>query len=76
MQVVPAALAGGMVVSSGCVGNRVYTDLGESEMYAALASKDLPKVAEKARTIAAANAKLQEYHQARRQSLTVVGADL
>jgi len=45
-------------------------------MYAALASKDLPKVAEKARTIAAANAKLQEYHQARRQSLTVVGADL
>ncbi len=73
---VPAALAGGMVVSSGCVGNRVYTDLGEGELYAAVPGQDLPKLAEKARTIATANAKLREYHQARRQQLTVVGADL
>ena len=57
---VPAALAGGMVVSSGCVGNRVYTDLGGGELYATLPGKDLPKLAEKARTIATANAKLQE----------------
>ena len=74
---VPAALAGGMVVSSGCVGNRVYTKLGQGELYAALAGKHLPRLAAKASTIAAANAKLQEYHQARRQQLTVlVGADL
>jgi uncharacterized protein (DUF169 family) len=68
---VAAALAGGMVVSSGCVGNRVYTELGEGELYAALPGKDLPKLAEKARTIAAANATLREYHQARRQQLTI-----
>jgi uncharacterized protein (DUF169 family) len=71
---VPAALAGGMVVSSGCVGNRVYTDLGEGELYAALPGKNLPKLADKARTIAAANAKLQDYHQARRQQLTIAPA--
>jgi len=74
---VPAALAGGMVISSGCVGNRVYTELGEGELYAALPGRDLGKLADKAGTIAAANAKLQDYHQARRQQLTVlVGADV
>jgi uncharacterized protein (DUF169 family) len=73
---VPAALATGMVVSSGCIGNRVYTEIGEGELYAALPGLDLAKVAEKARTIAAGNAKLREYHQARRQQLTVVGGNL
>jgi uncharacterized protein (DUF169 family) len=68
---VPAALAAGMVVSSGCIGNRVYTDLGEGELYAAVRGKDLAKLAEKSHTIAAANAKLRDYHQARRQQLTV-----
>jgi len=68
---VPAALAGGMVVSSGCVGNRVYTDLGEGELYAALPGRDLAKLADRVPTIAAANARLQEYHQARRQQLTL-----
>jgi hypothetical protein len=66
-----------MVVSAGCIGNRVYTDLGEGELYAALPARDLPTLADKTHTIATANAKLQEYHQARRQQLTVlVGADL
>jgi uncharacterized protein (DUF169 family) len=69
--VVPAALAGGIVVSSGCVGNRVYTDLGEGELYAALPGRDLAKLADKVPTIAASNARLQEYHQARRQQLTL-----
>jgi uncharacterized protein (DUF169 family) len=72
---VPAALAGGLLVSSGCIGNRVYTGLGEGELYAALPGKDLPRLADKARAIAAANAKLEEYHQARRQQLTVVATD-
>jgi uncharacterized protein (DUF169 family) len=68
---VPAAFAGGIVVSAGCVGNRVYTDLGEGELYVTLAGTDLPRLADKARTIAAANAKLRDYHQARRHQLTV-----
>jgi uncharacterized protein (DUF169 family) len=67
---VPAALAGGMVVTAGCVGNRVYTDLGEGELYAALPGRDLSKLADKIRTIGAANATLRAYHQARRQQLT------
>lgn len=65
----PAALDQGVVTSTGCVGNRVYTDLGEDELYAAVAGKDLARVADEAQTIAAANARLSEYHRARRQAL-------
>jgi uncharacterized protein (DUF169 family) len=71
---VPASLAGGLVVSSGCIGNRVYTGIGEGELYAAVSGNDVPKLAAAARTIAAANAKLQEYHRARVKQLTVASA--
>ena len=67
--VLPAALAHGVVASTGCIGNRVYTDLGEDELYVVVPWKDLPRIAEAAQTIAAANAKLSEYHLARRQAL-------
>ena len=66
----PAALAHGMVASTGCVGNRVYTGAGEGELYAAVPGKDLAKLAEAAKTIGTANARLMEYHQARRVQLT------
>lgn len=66
----PAALAHGMVASTGCVGNRVYTGIEEGDLYAAVPGKDLAKLAETAGTISAANAKLMEYHQARKQQLT------
>lgn len=69
---IPAALAAGMVVSSGCVGNRVYTDLGDGELYAAVPGRDLFMLASKTRLIASANATLREYHRARRQQLTVL----
>ena len=65
----PAALAGGGVASTGCIGNRVYTDLGEDELYVAVPGRDLAKVADEAETIAAANFKLSEYHRGRRQAL-------
>lgn len=65
----PAALAFGVVSSTGCIGNRVYTDVGEDELYVAVPGKDLAKIAEEARTIAAANAKLSEYHRERRRTL-------
>ena len=65
----PAALAHGVVASTGCIGNRVYTDLGEDELYVAVPGKDLARVAEEAQTIVAANAKLTEYHRGRRQAL-------
>lgn len=65
----PAALAQGVVASTGCVGNRVYTDLGEDELYVVVPGKDLARIAEQVRTIAAANATLLDYHRGRRQTL-------
>ena len=65
-----AALAHGVVASTGCVGNRVYTDVGEGDLYVVVPGKDLPRVADEAQTIAAANAKLFEYHHERRRTLT------
>jgi uncharacterized protein (DUF169 family) len=68
--VLPAALAGGMVASTGCVGNRVYTGLADGELYAAVSGTDLAKLAEATATISAANATLLEYHQSRRAELS------
>ncbi len=65
----PAALAQGVVASTGCIGNRVYTDLGEDELYVALPGKDLVRVVDELQTIVEANAKLTEYHRGRRQAL-------
>jgi uncharacterized protein (DUF169 family) len=66
----PAALAHGMVASTGCVGNRVYTGIDEGEMYAVVPARDLATLAATAGTIYSANAKLLEYHQARQAQLT------
>jgi uncharacterized protein (DUF169 family) len=66
----PAALAHGMVASTGCVGNRVYTAVAEGDLYAAVPARDLARLAEATATISSANAKLLEYHQARRQQLS------
>jgi uncharacterized protein (DUF169 family) len=65
----PAALAHGVIASTGCIGNRVYTDLGDDELYVAVPGRDLARVAEEAQSIAAANATLSEYHRGRRQAL-------
>ena len=65
----PAALAQGVVASTGCIGNRVYTDLGEDELYVAVPGKYLVGVAEALETIVQANTTLAEYHRGRRQAL-------
>ena len=67
---IPAALASGVVMSSGCVGNRVYTDLGDDELYAAIPGRDLARVVEALDTIVAANATLADYHRDRRRQLS------
>ena len=66
----PAAMTMGMVASTGCVGNRIYTGLDDAELYVAVPGKDLARIADQARTIAGANAKLLEYHTDRRQKLS------
>ena len=65
----PAALTLGAVVSTGCVGSRVYTDMDDGEIYVAIRGKDLERVAAEAQTISAANATLFEYHRDRRRTL-------
>ena len=65
----PAALAGGAVASTGCIGNRVYTGAGDDELYVAVPGRDLARVADEAETIAKANAALAEYHRGRRAAL-------
>lgn len=67
----PAALAFGMVASTGCVGNRVYTGAEEGELYAAVPGKDLARLAEATATVSAANATLRQYHEGRRQQTAV-----
>jgi uncharacterized protein (DUF169 family) len=66
----PAAMSMGMVASTGCVGNRVYTEIDDSELYVVLPGKDVARVADQAETIGAANAQLLTYHKDRRQKLT------
>jgi hypothetical protein len=67
----PAALAQGTVASSGCVGNRTYTGLGDDEQYVVVSGRDLERLANEVATITAANGQLAEYHQAHRQALTI-----
>ena len=66
----PAAIAHGTVMSSGCIGNRVYTNLGDDELYVMVPGARLDAVAEAAATIASANDALRAYHTERRHSLT------
>jgi uncharacterized protein (DUF169 family) len=54
------------VASLGCIGNRVYTELGDDELYYALPGRHLAAVAEKLAGIVNANRELERYHQARK----------
>jgi uncharacterized protein (DUF169 family) len=65
----PASLAHGTIISLGCIGNRVYTGLGEDEMYVVLRGRDLAAVVEALSTITSANAALHEYAMGRREQL-------
>lgn len=65
----PASMAQGSVVSSGCIGNRVYTGLADGEMYVVVRAKDLESAARELETVVGANGELEQYHQSRKQSL-------
>jgi uncharacterized protein (DUF169 family) len=68
----PAALAHGTVSSLGCIGNRVYTDLGADELYVAVPGPKLEPVAGALEVISSANAALEEYARGRRSSLSTI----
>ena len=65
----PAALTGGAVASTGCIGNRVYTDLGEDELYVVIPGRDMVRVASSLAAIISANESLATYHRDRRRAL-------
>jgi uncharacterized protein (DUF169 family) len=67
---IPAAIASGMASSLGCVGNRIYTALGDEEFYSVVRADKLAAIASEIATITAANVMLTQYHRERRASLT------
>jgi uncharacterized protein (DUF169 family) len=67
---IPAAMAHGVVTSAGCIGNRVYTNIGDQELYAVIPGHALELVAEALETTATANATLEQYHRERQRELS------
>jgi len=68
----PAALAHGTVTSLGCIGNRVYTDLGADELYVVVPGPKLESVSEALGVVVSANAALEEYARGRQSSLSTM----
>ena len=63
------ALSRGMVISAGCLGNRVYTDLKEDELYVIVSGRVLQKIADEVQAIEESSSRITEFHRARRKSL-------
>jgi uncharacterized protein (DUF169 family) len=66
----PAAMAHGSVMSTGCIGNRVYTGLADDELYLMIPGRRLEDVVRELAVITTANDTLLQYHQQRRATLT------
>jgi uncharacterized protein (DUF169 family) len=63
----PHALATATSVASvGCIGNRVYTELADDELYLAMPAKALGAMLEQLDTIVTANEELEKFHQERK----------
>jgi uncharacterized protein (DUF169 family) len=68
----PAALAYGTVTSLGCIGNRIYTNLGADEIYIVVPGPKLQAVSDALGVITSANTALEEYARGRQTSLSTV----
>ncbi|HYB43914.1 MAG TPA: DUF169 domain-containing protein [Candidatus Methylomirabilis sp.] len=67
---IPATLRGpGGVTSLGCIGNRVYTGLGDDELYFTIPGARVGEVVERLQTVLHANRELEQYHLGRRARL-------
>jgi uncharacterized protein (DUF169 family) len=62
--------SGAAAASVGCIGNRVYTALGDDELYVVVPGEAVAKVARQLETVLTANAELEKFHQARARQLT------
>lgn len=64
--VLPQAIQAGQAVSSfGCIGNRVYTGLGDDEGYYAIPGSKIDEVVEKLAVMVEANRQLGHFHRGR-----------
>ncbi len=69
---IPAAMQSEHGVSSlGCIGNRIYTGLGDNELYFTIPGRKVSAVVEKLETIVEANRQLDDFH---RQHAAAVAA--
>ncbi len=67
--IVPQAIQSGTGATNlGCIGNRVYTGLGDDELYFAIPGPKLAAVAERLGTIVEANRALEAHHRQRRDA--------
>jgi uncharacterized protein (DUF169 family) len=65
--VIPQVLSSSHSATSlGCIGNRVYNELGDDELYCAIYGAQIPSVIEKLESIIHVNRQLEEFHHARR----------
>lgn len=63
---IPAVMKSGTTATNlGCIGNRVYTQLADDELYFVIAGSQLASVVDKLDTIVHANNELQSFHQGR-----------
>jgi uncharacterized protein (DUF169 family) len=69
--ILPASLSQGTVISTACIGNRVYTELVEADLYFAVPGRDLIRVAGETAAVCSANATLFDYHQKRKRELAL-----
>ncbi len=67
---IPAAIGTGAVASAGCIGNRVYTEIGDDELYIMLRGSSLERIADELETIESANQTLTDYHRDRKARLS------
>jgi len=64
--ILPESLQSGLATASfGCIGNRVYTGLGDDEGYYAIPGANVPEVVSKLATIVEANRQLHHFHKDR-----------
>jgi uncharacterized protein (DUF169 family) len=67
--VIPQVLKTGQATASvGCIGNRVYTGLGDDELYCAIPAAKIAEIVAELEKIVAANNGLLEFHKARAAS--------
>ena len=67
---IPQAMtSGGGLASVGCIGNRVYTELGDDELYFGLPGRAVPGTLAKLDSILTANVELEAFHRQRKATL-------